>query len=119
MKRRVVVTGVGVISPNGVGKEAFWEGMASGKSGVRSVTDFDVSQFNSRMAAQVTDFDPFAFGLTREDVERMDRYVQFGVATAQTALDDAKLLLNGADRGRMGVCLANAICGTRYMEEEL
>lgn len=118
MKRRVVVTGVGVISPNGVGKEAFWEGMASGKSGVRSVTDFDVSQFNSQMAAQVTDFDPFAFGLTREDVERMDRYVQFGVATAQTALDDAKLLLNGADRGRMGVCLANAICGTRYMEEE-
>ena len=118
MKRRVVVTGVGVLSPNGIGKEAFWEGMVSGKSGVRRVTDFDVSPFRSQIAAQVTDFDPFAFGLTREEVERMDRYVQFAVAATQAAVDDAKLLINGNDRGRVGVCLANAICGTRYMEEE-
>jgi len=118
MKRQVVVTGLGVISPNGIGKEAFWKGMVSGKSGVRLVTDFDVSQFNSRIAAQVTDFDPFAFGLTPEEVERMDRYVQFAIAASQAAIDDAKLLLNGTERNRMGVCLANAICGTRYMEEE-
>jgi len=118
MKKRVVVTGLGVISPNGIGKEAFWEGMVSGKSGVRLVTDFDISQFNSRIAAQVTDFDPIAFGLTLEEVERMDRYVQFAIAASQAAIDDAKLLLNGAEKNRMGVCLANAICGTRYMEEE-
>ncbi len=118
MKKRVVVTGVGVISPNGVGKEAFWKGMTSGKSGVRRVTDFDVSQFHSQIAAQVTDFDPFAFGLTKEEVERMDRYVQFAIAATQVAVDDAKLLLNGAGRDRMGICLANAICGTPYMEEE-
>ena len=118
MKRRVVVTGVGVLSPNGIGKEAFWEGMVSGKSGVRRVTDFDVSPFHSQIAAQVTDFNPFAFGLTREEVERMDRYVQFALVATQAAIEDAKLLLNGDDRGRVGVCLANAICGTPYMEEE-
>lgn len=118
MKRRVVVTGLAVLSPNGIGKEAFWDGMASGKSGVRLVRDFDVSQFRSQVAAQVTDFDPFAFDLSAEEVERMDRYVQFAVTQAQVALDDAKLRLNGSENGRVGVCLANAICGTRYMEEE-
>jgi len=118
MKRRVVVTGLGVISPNGVGKESFWKGMASGRSGVKRVTDFDVSQFHSQIAAQVTDFDPSAFGLTQEEVERMDRYVQFAVATSQAAVDDAEILLNGTKKDKMGVCLANAICGTRYMEEE-
>ena len=80
MKRRVVVTGLGVLSPNGIGKEAFWENTVSGRSGVRRVTDYDVSQFRSQIAAQVADFDPFAFGLSREEVERMDRYVQFAVA---------------------------------------
>lgn len=118
MRRRVVVTGVGVLSPNGVGKEAFWEGMVSGRSGVRRVTDFDVAQFHSQIAAQVADFDPFAFGLTPEEVERMDRYVQFAVAAARAAMADAGILSNGAGRDRMGVCLANAICGTPYMEEE-
>ena len=65
MKRRVVVTGLGIISPNGVGKEAFWENTVSGRSGVVRVTDYDVSQFRSQVAAQVVDFDPFAFGLSR------------------------------------------------------
>jgi len=62
MKKRVVVTGIGVLSPNGIGKEVFFEGMISGKSGVRKVTDFDVSQFRSQIAAQITDFNPYAFG---------------------------------------------------------
>lgn len=118
MKRRVVVTGLGVLSPNGIGKESFWEGMVSGKSGVRRVTEFDVSQFRSQIAAQITNFDPFIFGLTDEEVERMDRYVQFAVAGTEMAIEDAKLLLNKGEKNRVGVCLANAICGTKYMEEE-
>jgi len=118
MKKRVVVTGIGVLSPNGIGKEAFWEGMISGKSAIRKVTDFDVSQFHSQIAAQIKDFDPFYFGLTKEEVERMDRYVQFAVACVEMAIEDAKLLLNKEEKERIGVCLANAICGTRYMEEE-
>ncbi len=118
MKNRVVVTGLGVISPNGIGKDAFWEGMSSGRSGVKRVEDFDVSQFHSQIAAQVTDFDPASHGLTAEDAERMDRYVQFAVAASHEAMEDSKLHLNGVDRSRVGVSLANAICGTRYMEEE-
>ncbi len=118
-KRRVVVTGVGIISPNGVGKEACWQGMVNGVSAIKRVTEFDVSMFNTRIAAQARDFDPMALGLTREEVVRMDRYVQFAVVGARMALEDAKLADPGhVDRERMGVSLANAICGTKYMEEE-
>ncbi len=118
MRRRVVVTGVGVISPNGVGKQSFWQGMISGKSGVKRVTTFDVSKFKSQIAAQVDDFDPLAFGLNEEEVKRMDRYVQFAVAGVKMAIEDARLELDSLHKNRVGVSLANAICGTRYMEEE-
>ncbi|MDD4939933.1 MAG: beta-ketoacyl-[acyl-carrier-protein] synthase family protein [Candidatus Omnitrophica bacterium] len=118
LKRRVVITGLGVISPNGIGKDNVWQGMSSGISAVRLVDGFDVSLFNTRIAAEVRDFDPFKLGLTHEEAVRMDRYVQFGVACAEMALKDSKLDLSKEDRERIGVSLANAICGTKYMEEE-
>ncbi len=117
-KRRVVITGIGVISPNGIGKENVWKAMSGGKSGVSLVTEFDVSAFNTKIAAQVKDFDPFKLGLSHDDAMRMDRYVQFGVAGANMALADSGLDLRQVDPERVGVCLANAICGTKYMEEE-
>ena len=117
-KRRVVITGLGVISPNGIGKDNVWQAMSSGKSAVRLVDNFDVSLFNTRIAAEARDFDPFKLGLTHEEAMRMDRYVQFGVVCADMALKDSKLDLSGEDPERIGVCLANAICGTKYMEEE-
>ncbi|MDD5119970.1 MAG: beta-ketoacyl-[acyl-carrier-protein] synthase family protein [Candidatus Omnitrophica bacterium] len=117
-KRRVVVTGIGVISPNGIGKINAWEGFSSGKSGVRKVTGFDVSVFNTKIAAEVRDFDPFKLGLNHQEAMRMDRYVQFGVAAGKMAIDDSKLDFSKEDTQRIGVCLANAICGTKYMEEE-
>ncbi len=117
-KRRVVVTGVGIISPNGVGKEACWQGMINGRSAIRRVTEFDVSMFNTKIAAQVHDFDPIKLGLTHDEAVRMDRYVQFAVCAANEALEDSGLKLNKMNRERMGVSLANAICGTKYMEEE-
>ncbi len=117
-KRRVVVTGVGIISPNGVGKEVCWKNMIDGVSAVRRVTEFDVSLFNTKIAAQVLDFDPLKLGLTWEEMVRMDRYVQFAMVGARMALEDSNLNLSKVDRERMGVSLANAICGTKYMEEE-
>jgi beta-ketoacyl-acyl-carrier-protein synthase II len=117
-KRRVVITGIGVISPNGIGKNAAWEGFSSGKSGVRRVDGFDVSIFNTKIAAEAADFDPFKLGLTHEEVMRMDRYVQFGVISGNMAVKDSKLDFSREDPQRIGVCLANAICGTKYMEEE-
>jgi beta-ketoacyl-acyl-carrier-protein synthase II len=117
-KRRVVITGIGVISPNGIGKKNAWEGMSGGKSGVRRVDGFDVSVFNTKIAAEVRDFDPFKLGLNHEEAMRMDRYVQFGVAAGKMAIDDSRINFSEEDPRRIGVCLANAICGTKYMEEE-
>lgn len=117
-KKRVVVTGVGVISPNGVGKENCWNAMSGGVSAVRRVDMFDVSMFRTRIAAYSKEFDPFALGLDEEQVKRMDRYVQFAVTAADMAVKDAKLDFSKLDRRRVGVSLANAICGTKYMEEE-
>ena len=117
-KRRVVITGIGVISPNGIGKINAWNGMSSGLSAVRLVDGFDVSVFNTKIAAEVRDFDPFKLGLTHKEVMRMDRYVQFGVTAGKMAVEDSKLNFAKEDPRRIGVCLANAICGTKYMEEE-
>lgn len=118
MPRRVVVTGIGIVSPNGIGKEACWTSMTNGISAVRRVTEFDVSQFNTKIAAQVRNFDPVKLGLTFDEMIRMDRYVQFAVVAARMALEDSGLDLKKVNRERMGVSLANAICGTKYMEEE-
>ena len=118
MARRVVVTGIGIISPNGVGKEACWKAMVNGISAVKRVTEFDVSLFNTKIAAQVRDFDPVEMGLTWEESVRMDRYVQFALVAARMALEDSRLNLSKIDPRRTGVSLANAICGTKYMEEE-
>lgn len=117
-KRRVVITGIGVISPNGIGKINAWEGFSSGRSGVRLVDSFDVSVFNTKIASEVRDFDPFKLGLNHQEAMRMDRYVQFGVAAGKMALEDSRLDFSKEDLQRIGVCLANAICGTKYMEEE-
>jgi beta-ketoacyl-acyl-carrier-protein synthase II len=117
-KRRVVITGIGVISPNGIGKDNAWLGMVSGKSAVKLVDGFDVSLFNTKIAAEARDFDPFSLGLSHDEVMRMDRYVQFALVCAQMAVKDSGICFSKEDPQRIGVCLANAICGTKYMEEE-
>src|SRR3989338_3532329 len=117
-KRRVVITGIGVISPNGIGKDKAWDAFSSGKSAVKLVDGFDVSLFNTKIAAEVRDFDPFKLGLTHQEAMRMDRYVQFGVVAADMAIKDSRLDFSKEDPERIGVSLANAICGTKYMEEE-
>ncbi len=118
MKKRAVITGLGVLSPNGMGKENFWDALMAGKNAIHKITAFDVSQFNSQMAAWVEDFDPKSFGLREEEIERMDRYVQFALAGTRMALKDSGLDLEKENKERIGVSLGNAICGTRFMEEE-
>ena len=117
-KRRVVITGIGTISPNGIGKDNVWQAMSGGVSAVKRVDEFDVSMFHTQIAAQLRNFDPFALGLTHEEAVRMDRYVQFGVVAADMAIKDSAINFSKIDPERIGVCLANAICGTKYMEEE-
>ncbi|MCX5711431.1 MAG: beta-ketoacyl-[acyl-carrier-protein] synthase family protein [Candidatus Omnitrophica bacterium] len=118
LKRRVVITGIGVVSPNGIGKDNAWKGMSGGVSGIKRVDGFDVSVFNTKIAAEVRDFDPFKLGLTHAEAMRMDRYVQFGVVAGNMAIKDSGINFSKENPERIGVCLANAICGTKYMEEE-
>ena len=114
--KRVVITGIGVICAAGEEKNEFYNNMIEGKPYIERVENFDVSLFISKIASQDLNFDPLNFGIT--DHKRMDRYVQFGIAAASGAIEDANIDFNKLDRRRCGVILANAICGTRFMEEE-
>ncbi|GAA2846870.1 beta-ketoacyl-[acyl-carrier-protein] synthase family protein [Streptosporangium fragile] len=115
--RRVVVTGIGVIAPGGVGREEFWNRIVDGKPAVRRITAFDPSPFRSQIAAEV-DFDPAAHGLTPREVRRMDRFTQLAVACADEALADSGLDLGAADPERAGVSLGSAVGATITLEEE-
>ncbi|MGQ9512544.1 beta-ketoacyl-ACP synthase II [Thermodesulfitimonas sp.] len=117
MSPRVVVTGLGVISPVGTGKEAFWEALVKGQSGVRRITRFDASEFKTQIAAEVSDFDPEAY-IDKKEARRMDRFTQFAVAAASLALADAALATESLDRDRVGVVLGCGIGGIGTFEEQ-
>jgi act minimal PKS ketosynthase (KS/KS alpha) len=116
--RRVVITGLGVIAPGGIGKDAFWDSMINARTQTGLITAFDTSDFLSKVAAEVKGFDPAVFGIPHEEASGMDRYLQFALAGAKLAVEDAGLEFGGLDGERCGVALANAICGTKWMEEE-
>jgi len=113
--RRTVVTGVGVIAPGGVGREAFWDAITAGRTATRKITAFDPSGFRSQIAAEA-DFDPKAAGLSADEVERMDRYIQFAAVCTAEALKESGLNLDKEDRTRVGVALGSAVGGTIYLE---
>lgn len=113
---RVVITGIGVISAAGEDKNEFYNNLIEGKPCIERVENFDVSLFNSKIASQDLNFNPENFGI--KDHYRMDRYVQFGIAAAKQAVQDANIDLSKLNLKKTGVILANAICGTRFMEEE-
>ncbi len=116
-KRRVVVTGMGVITPLGLTIDQYWQGLVSGTSGVDYVTYFDTSEFDTKFAAWVKDFDPEAY-IDRKEARRMDRFTQFAVACADFALKDAGLDLDKEDRTRIGVVLASGVGGMDTFERE-
>ena len=117
MRRKVVITGLGIISPNGAGKEEFWKNCIQGKSAVRPV-DFPGHEFKAKFYSPVMDFRAEDFGLSRLEVESTDRYIQFAVCAAKMAVDDARINWEKINRRKVSVVLANAICGTKFMEEE-
>ncbi len=106
--QRVVVTGMGVVTPVGTGVESFWQGITSGKSAVGPVTQFDASAFPTRIAAEVRDFDPAKY-MDRKDVRRADRFVQLAVAASQEAWKDANL--SEINPERSGVLVGTGIGG--------
>lgn len=108
--RRVVITGLGAVSPLGKDVATTWHALVSGQSGVAPITLFDASDLKTRFAAEVKDFDPVALFGTRE-ARRMDRITQFGMAAAQEALDDSGLTITPANASRVGVVIGSGIGG--------
>ena len=118
MHRRVVITGMGVIAPNGTGIENFWEACVSGRSGVRRITRFDASNLPSQIAGEVADFDPLALGVTEKECVYLDRATQFAIASSNMALQDAGLMgkLSEEERERTGVFIGSAMAGVVELE---
>ncbi len=117
-KRRVVITGVGAITPIGTTCDGFWDGLQQQRSAVRSLTRFDPSQFRSHNAAEINDFVP-SDHLDHKRARRLDRFAQFSVVGAQMALADADLDLTKEDRERVGANMGTALGGVSYAEGQL
>ena len=117
MSRRVVVTGVGLVSPLGIGTAANWEALCAGRSGIGPITHFDAAEFSCRIAGEVKAFDPLAF-LNKKDVKKMDVFIQFAIAAAQCAMDDSAVTVTDANATRVGVFIASGIGGFSTIERE-
>jgi len=117
-KRRVVITGIGPITPIGTTRDGFWTGLQQQRSAVRSISRFDPSQFRSHNAAEINDFVPTDH-LDQKRAKRFDRFAQFSVVAARMALDDANLDLSKEDRERVGANMGTALGGVGYAEHQL
>jgi 3-oxoacyl-[acyl-carrier-protein] synthase II len=117
MKRRVVVTGVGVVAPNGLGKEAFWQALTHGLSGVRSIRRFDPSKLSSRIAGEIIDFDPLQY-FEPQELKKMDRGHLYAIVASLLALQDSGLDLGHEDAERIGSSVGNAACGIESTQNE-
>jgi act minimal PKS ketosynthase (KS/KS alpha) len=115
--RRVVVTGIGVVAPGGVGRKAFWELLTAGRTATRAISLFDASRFRSRIAAEV-DFDAAALGLTPQEIRRMDRASQFALVAAREAMADSGLEPGELVPEETGVSIGSAVGNTTRLEEE-
>lgn len=115
MRRRVVITGIGVVTPIGTGRSEFWEGVTEGRLGIQRLTRFDPAPFRCQVAAEVPAFDPTAF-MEPKRAKRLDRYSQFAVASARMALADARLDLTAIDRERVGCMIGSALGGVAFAE---
>ena len=115
--RRVVITGVGLVSPLGVGTEPTWKGLLAGQSGVANITLFDASRHSTRFAAEVKGFDPLNW-VEKKEVKKMDRFIQFAVAAADFAVADSGLNVEPAEADMIGVYIGSGIGGFATIERE-
>lgn len=118
MKRRVVVTGMGVVSPIGTGIDIFWENVKKGKCGIGKIENFDTTDFTVKLAAEIKDFDPRDY-MEKKEAKRQDRYCQFAVAAAEMAVKDAGLDTDSINSEKFGVFIGSAVGGIQTIETEL
>ncbi len=117
MSRRVVVTGIGLISPVGIGTQANWDALCAGASGIGPITRFDASAFSTRFAGEVKGFDPLRF-IEKKELKKMDIFIQLAVAASQFAMDDSGLQVTAENAARVGVFIASGIGGFTTIERE-
>jgi 3-oxoacyl-[acyl-carrier-protein] synthase II len=117
LSRRVVVTGVGLVSPLGIGTAANWDALCAGQSGIGPITRFDASQFSARIAGEVKDFNPLQF-VDKKDVKKMDVFIQLAIAATDFAMQDARLKVAPEHATRTGVFIASGIGGFSTIERE-
>ena len=116
MDRRVVITGIGVVSPIGNDLETFWQSLLAGRSGIRPIQAFDTSDFDCKIGGEVVGFDPAEFFKEKKDARRADRYCQLGVAASARAMRDCGMDVNAIDPTRVGVMLSSGIGGLQTLE---
>ncbi|MBE1286519.1 MAG: beta-ketoacyl-ACP synthase II [Alteromonadaceae bacterium] len=115
-KRRVVVTGLGLITPVGNDVASTWQNIKSGVSGVGQITHFDASEYGTKFAAEVKDFDATQY-IDKKETKKMDRFIQLGIAAGMQALDDSKLTITPENAARVGVAIGSGIGGLPLIEE--
>jgi 3-oxoacyl-[acyl-carrier-protein] synthase II len=116
LKRRVVVTGLGALTPLGIGVEESWQALCAGKSGVSAVSRFDASDFRTRVAGEVKDFNPSDF-INRKLVRRGDRFIHFALAATRMALEDSGFTITDSNSERVGVSVGTAMGGIESIEK--
>ncbi|MFA6849852.1 MAG: beta-ketoacyl-ACP synthase II [Selenomonadaceae bacterium] len=117
MVNRVVITGIGAITPIGIGKDAFWQSLLAGKSGIKKTSRFDASEYTAQIAGEVADFEPTDY-IDKKESKRMDRYAQFAVAATKMAFEDAKMDLEAEDHQRIGTFVGTGIGGIETMHKQ-
>ncbi len=116
MKRRVVITGLGLVTPLGVGVGPTWEALCAGRSGVGEITRFDAANFQTRIAAEVKDFKAADF-MPRKEARRFEPFIAFAIAAARMAIEDSGLQINTANEARVGAVTGCGLGGLRFMED--
>jgi 3-oxoacyl-[acyl-carrier-protein] synthase II len=115
--RRVVVTGVGLVSPVAIGTDETWQALLAGRSGAAPITLFDASRHSTRFACEVKGFDPLRW-IEKKELKKVDRFIQFAIAAAEFALEDARFDVAKAEAGRVGVFIGSGIGGFATIERE-
>jgi 3-oxoacyl-[acyl-carrier-protein] synthase II len=117
LSRRVVITGIGLVSSVGIGTEACWQNLVAGRSGIARITRFDPTSFDAQIAGEVKGFDPLQF-VDKKDVKKLDVFIQFAIAASQFAVDDSGLKIGSENSTRVGVFIASGIGGFATIERE-